>query len=326
MSQNTLQAFTPEEYHKAHVLLALRVAHMMGRKLEEDDWSSVYCRAKGIPNQGWSNLNIDVVHNSLGVEHKMLCYRSKPTLDQAYGTTLMHPSLTRSVRIHSLEASPEEVMHDVFRQYAELVESRRQYVADQGHVSPEDVDLRTGWLLWQTSLRQFLYFEERTSAPSPEDYTAQWNEQVGLGRRKGSKNLWIYERNSGKKRYSVTTSAGIKIQPYFDVPPPADPNVYLFTVIGERLEPGIVRVGITRRTAHALERTLGNLERQSLSRAILEAIDGIEDLESTEVQGEDYEELIFLTISEEAYIALCEAFPGVNDEHCFQLFVDLLNS
>ena len=42
---------------------------MMGRKLEEGDWAEVYCRAKGLPNQGWSNLNIDVMHEGLGVEH-----------------------------------------------------------------------------------------------------------------------------------------------------------------------------------------------------------------------------------------------------------------
>ena len=45
---------------------------MMGRKFEEGDWAAVYCTAKNIPNRGWSNLNIDVIYNGLGVEHKML--------------------------------------------------------------------------------------------------------------------------------------------------------------------------------------------------------------------------------------------------------------
>ena len=44
---------------------------MMGRKFEEGDWADVYCTAKNIPNRGWSNLNIDVIYNGLGVEHKM---------------------------------------------------------------------------------------------------------------------------------------------------------------------------------------------------------------------------------------------------------------
>ena len=48
----TLPTFTPEEVSKAHALLATRVAFMMGRKFEEDDWAEVYCRAKGIEKRG----------------------------------------------------------------------------------------------------------------------------------------------------------------------------------------------------------------------------------------------------------------------------------
>ena len=54
-----LPAFRKEELERDHVLLATRVAFMMGRKFEEGDWSYVYCKAKEIPEQGWSNLNID---------------------------------------------------------------------------------------------------------------------------------------------------------------------------------------------------------------------------------------------------------------------------
>ncbi len=68
MMDQTLPAFTEQEYMQAHVLLATRVAYMMGRKLEEADWADVYCAAKRIPKQGWSNLEIDVVHENLGVE------------------------------------------------------------------------------------------------------------------------------------------------------------------------------------------------------------------------------------------------------------------
>jgi hypothetical protein len=65
----TLAAFNKDEYAKAHMLLASQVATMMGRKFEEGDWAYVYCTAKGIPVRGWSNLNIDVMHQGLGVEH-----------------------------------------------------------------------------------------------------------------------------------------------------------------------------------------------------------------------------------------------------------------
>ena len=89
------------------------------------------------------------------------------------------------------------------------------------------------------NLRQFLYFEEPIRAPNADDYTAEWVESGG-GSRKGSRNLWIYEKATGKKRFSVTTSAGAKIQPYFDVPPPNNPNLYIFTVIGEVIMDGFV--------------------------------------------------------------------------------------
>lgn len=95
----TLPAFTADEREIAHRLLAIRVAHMMGRKLEEGDWAEVYCRAKGIPLRGWSNLEIDVVHESVGVEHKMMRYSSKGDISEACGTSHMHPSATRAFRM-----------------------------------------------------------------------------------------------------------------------------------------------------------------------------------------------------------------------------------
>src|SRR5207244_7387762 len=109
--------------------LATRVAYMMGRKMEEADWTEVYCAAKGIPKKGWSNLEIDVVHDGLGVEHKMLCIDNSPSLDSCYSQTLMHPSATRSIRIASLDADANEVMRDVFEQYAAVIDRRREKVA-----------------------------------------------------------------------------------------------------------------------------------------------------------------------------------------------------
>jgi hypothetical protein len=95
----TFPAFTTGQRDLVHRLLAAKVAVMMGRKLEEADWTEVYCRAKNIPPQHWSNLYPDVVHNGLGVELKMLCYRSDTEIEQACGETLMHPAATRSIRI-----------------------------------------------------------------------------------------------------------------------------------------------------------------------------------------------------------------------------------
>ena len=313
----TLAAFTPEQKAVAHSLLAIKVAYMMGRKLEEGDWAEVYCRAKGIPVTGWSNLNIDVVHDLLGVEHKMLCFRSKPDLREACGTTLMHPAATRSIRIPSTEADPNTVMREVLTQYDGLIRQRTERVRSQATSSGEP-DMRTGWLLWQESLRQFLYFEEKMLAPRPKDYRAEWVKSAG-GMRKESVNLWIYEKKSGKKRYSVTTVAGAKIQPYFDVPPPDDPNLYLFTVIGEVIDAGLVRVWLTESTARELKRLVGTLDTVKLSPVILEAAEEI-DRGDTETDLQ-VEAGVPIVVTAEAYDALRSALPGVNDDHCFQLLI-----
>lgn len=203
----TLPAFSPNELVKAHQLLATRVAFMMGRKFEEGDWAHVYCSAKGIPYAGWSNLNIDIMHNGLGVEHKMLRQPSDTRLRNVCGMRLMHPSATRSIRVPSSDSDPDDAMAAVLTQYAEFLDERKGLVRERaGGVEP---DMRTGWLLWQANLREFLYFEEETIAPDPRDYFAEWKEGGG-GVRKASKNLWVYERETGHKRYSITTAAGRK--------------------------------------------------------------------------------------------------------------------
>ncbi|GMV93800.1 MAG: hypothetical protein AMXMBFR82_35780 [Candidatus Hydrogenedentota bacterium] len=315
----TLPAFTPEEVERVHSLLAIKVSYMMGRKMEEGDWADVYCRAKGISDKGWSNLNIDVMHDLLGVEHKMLCCRSKTNLDEACGTTLMHPAATRSIRIPSTR-NPNEAMRDILRQYADLISQRRERVREQATSSGEP-DMRTGWLLWQESLRQFLYFEEEMLPPDPDDFRAKWVESGG-GNRKKSKNLWIYEKETGKKRYSVTTSAGAKIQPYFDVPPPDDPNLYLFTVIGEVIDAGLVRVWLTESTARELESFLGSLDSDLLSSKIFEAAEAMRVLDDL---GEaETESGVPVFISVEAYEALHSTIDAVNDDHLFQLLVRYL--
>lgn len=59
---NILPVFNEDERRELHRLLGSKVAFMMGRKFEEGDWTEVYCKAKGIPYTGWSNLKLDVVH------------------------------------------------------------------------------------------------------------------------------------------------------------------------------------------------------------------------------------------------------------------------
>lgn len=314
-----LRAFTSEELERAHHRLAQRVAFMMGRKFEEGDWSDVYCGAKAIPDSGWSNLHIDIMYRGLGVEHKMLCYGSKPSILEACGETLMHPAATRSIRVPDTDTDAKDAMVDVLTQYAELIRGRAQKVQeDAGGGSP---DMRTGWLLWQASLRGFLYFEEEMLAPEPDDYYAKWITRNGSGARKGSTSLWIYERDTGQKRYSVTTSAGAKIQPYFDVPPPNHDYLYHFVVQGEKLEDGLIRVWVTEETRRELQRILGNTDTDALSADILETAERCD--EHIDFEDQAARSAHPLLVQQKAYDALRQIFPdSVNDAHLFQMFVE----
>lgn len=314
-----LQAFTEAEYEKAHRLLATRVAYMMGRKFEEGDWAEVYCGAKSIPRVGWSNLNIDVVHGCTGVEHKMLRPPGDKPVRMVYGSRLMHLSATRSIRIEDGDA--DQVMRLVLRQYADFIEQRREFIRRQ--CPSGEPEMRTGWVLWQSNLRELLYFEEETTVPSPDDFIAEWHENIGKGARKESKSLWIYEKDTYQKKYSVTTSAGAKIQPYFDVPPASHPNVYSFRVQGYEFEPGYVRVWIPIATVRELERLVGDVSSENLERLILYSGSDLKD--SHPVYNVNTEEVRELTLTSDSYVVLEGMFPeAVSDAHRFQLLVTYL--
>ena len=184
-------------------------------------------------------------------------------------------------------------------------------------------DMRIGWLLWQDSLREFLYFEYPMAIPNSDDYWAEWHESKTRGRsRKGSKNLWIFHKAAKQKRYSVTTEAGIKIQPYFDVPPPNDPNLYRFIVQGEGVEANLVRLWITVATARELRRLIGELDPARLSELIVGISAKIEASAEGDVTADMEAQPIMITKA--AYIALVESFEGVSDEHRIQLLTAYL--
>lgn len=211
-------------------------------------------------------------------------------------------------------------MRDILQQYAQLIKGRTAKVLEASPAGTE-ADMRTGWLLWQESLRQFLYFEEPMRVPNPDEYTAKWVESGG-GARKGSRNLWIYERaGEGRKRFSVTTSAGAKIQPYFQVPPATDPNVYVFTVIGEIIVDGQIRCWVTRTTLQELQHVLGTVNSQTVTEAIQRHLT---DLPMPDGAPAIHEPAEPLDLSAETYALLTSRLPGVNDDHCFQLLVRLL--
>lgn len=315
-----LCAFTTSEKEKAKKLLATSVAKMMGRKFEEGDWANVYCVAKSIPDRGWSNLHIDVMHHGLGVEHKMLCVGGERPLLSLAGTTLMHPSATRSIRIDSTSIPAQDAMINVLVQYKELIEQRARKVAETA--SDGQADMRTGWLIWERSLTEFLYFEEAMTPPNPDCYWAEWNERPARGSRKGSKNLWIYEHGTNKKKFSITTSAGAKVQPYFDVPAPNDPNLYHFRVQSEQVSESVMRIWITSGTANRLREILADPELRSLSEEIIEAAKI--ELDSVNAVDADGDLAVPVEISKQAHETLISRWGGVSDEHRVQLLIQSL--
>jgi hypothetical protein len=317
MTPRTLPAFTKEQKERVRVLLASKVATMMGRKMEEGDWLEVYCLAKGIPLQPWSNLNIDVNHQGLGVEHKMLRRAAEVHLLDLCGTTVMHPAATRSIRVPDGPAN--EVMRNVLDQYAANIEQHRSKVA--ATTPTHKADLRIGWLIWRTDLFEFLYFEQEWLPPDPSIYYAEWHESGGKAR-KSSKNLWVFEKETNKKRFSITTSAGAKIQPYFDIPHPSSPHLYFFRVQGELLDGNLVRIWVLPRTAKGLERILGALNIDNLSTAIFSAIG--ENGSDIVISSASLEEPLPLIITKESYEALVAGFQGKSDEHLMELLLDRL--
>ncbi len=281
MSIKSLQVFTEEEFAKANDLLSAKVATMLGRKMEEGDWDFVYCNSKSIPASDWSNLHIDINHNGLGVEHKMLRVTKAGSILNECGLSKMHPAGTRSIRI-PIEDDPNKAMQNILQQYNELIETRTTAIRENS--SDNSADIRIGWLLWKDSLDEFLYFEEEMTKPNPNDFFAKWNVTPARGARKESKSLWIYNKETGQKKYSVTTDAGAKIQPYFDVPTPDDINLYYFKVQGVYVDNGLVKVWLTRSTVKYLELLIGSLDTSELSKAI----DNFQlpDAENSESQSE----------------------------------------
>lgn len=317
-----LQAFTDKEKELAKRLLATQVASMMGRKMEEGDWSRVYCLAKNIPEGGWSNLHIDVNYQGLGREMKLLRIaglRDRP-IKIVCGTTLMHPSATRSIRIDDTSRNATAVMRDVFEQYSGLINERTRRVTEAA--PNKTADMRTGWLIWEDNLTEFLYFEERMLSPNPAQFTAEWNVTPARGARKASRSIWIYDKDTGQKRYSVTTSAGIKIQPYFDVPLPSDKNLYYFRVQSEPLNATTVRLWVSAATARALKSKLGSLDSATVSTAILKAIERVGTIALA--PGEDDGLAVAVDISKEVHMQLVAAWQAVSDEHHAQLLLEAL--
>ncbi|MCX5977778.1 MAG: hypothetical protein NTV33_13425 [Coprothermobacterota bacterium] len=159
--------------------------------------------------------------------------------------------------------------------------------------------------------------------PIPEDYFAEWNERPARGARKAAKNLWVYERATGQKRFSVTTEAGAKIQAYFNVPTPTDKYLYFFRVQGEEVSAGKVRIWVTQTTALCLKTVLGSIDGEVITAEVskLPSNRRVRETISTETKPAIAEPII---ISSSAYSRLRLCFGGVSDEHMMQQFAQHL--
>ena len=321
---STLPAFTVDDVKRVKLLLADQVARMMGRKLEEGDWSEVYCRAKNIPDSGWSNINIDVNYNGLGIEFKMLriLRLQGKSIKSVCGTSQMHPAATRSIRIDDVDRPPDTVMVDVLTQYAELIDKHTDQVRKKS--GNNSADMRFGWLLWETELREFLYFEEVMAKPDPASYYATWNETPARGARKPGKSLWIFSRATGMKQYSVTTSAGIKIQPYFNVPPPDDPNLVYLRVQSEPLDEETISLWVTAETAERLKLCLGSTDKDVVSNAVFNAVKSGARNVTVGIEKDGF--AVPIRISRGAFDALINYYDAVSDEHRIQKLIATLDS
>lgn len=233
----------------------------------------------------------------------------------------MHPAATRSIRIDDTTLPADDVMRDVFRQYGELIDLRTAAVKKAG--DGKSADMRVGWLIWEDLLSEFLYFEERMTKPDAQKYRAQWNVTPARGARKASKSLWIYDKETGQKRYSVTTSAGIKIQPYFDVPAPNDPNLYYFRVQSEPVGDGTILMWVAHSTARALEENIGPLTLDNVSQAVMTIVERIEAEGPAATVEVELAEPIPISLT--AHQRLVAAVEGVSDEHRAQLLLRALS-
>lgn len=148
----------------------------------------------------------------------------------------MHPAATRTIDYDP--AKPAEVCKKVvLDQWCAAIREFRDRVRETS-AKKNVADIRWGVLLWSPNLDEFLYFEEEIIEPDPTAFRAQWVADTHRGR--PTRNLHIFEKSTGKKRYSITLPLkGAKIQPYFDVPT-VKAGAHLFKVPVATTQPVLV--------------------------------------------------------------------------------------
>jgi hypothetical protein len=257
-------AFTKEEEAQVQSMLETLVRSLRivpgGGKMEEGYWSYIYHTVRQAPISTWSNLPMrDFLHNGLGVETKLL---RLPTPLKASGSRIMHPSATRTL-LFNPSLDEETCKVQILEQFGTRIKDFRNRVArTRTDCSP---DIRWGILLWRPNFTEFLYFEEQIREPNPDNFYARFVE--GKHRGKPTRNLHIFEKQTGIKRYSITMpDKGAKLQPYFDVPPIGQ-GAYFFKVPNDSRKP----VWLAETTIEALQHASSH-GKQSIDELILSAL------------------------------------------------------
>jgi hypothetical protein len=174
----------------------------------------------------------------------------------------MHPAATRTIDFSANEPA-EDAMAKVFQQWGAVISEFEDRVRATSKTG--DTDIRWGVLLWAPDHSEFLYFEERLEKPRVEDYQARWHD--GNHRGKATRNLHIFEKSTGKKRFSCTLPRnGAKLQPYFDVPDVAN-GAHIFRP--ERAD--VLPLFVRREDADAIEKLFPDTSSEDVISQLLES-------------------------------------------------------
>jgi len=199
-----LPVFTDDQFNLLTSVWIQKISRIGMNKLEEEHWTDVYCAALGIPQSGFSNIfGKDTEHGDSVIEMK--CIRKDDPFSPG---RIMHPALTRRVAEWSSDDPPETSLRKVVQSYNTLIES-----------TFKGKKARWGLLVYSPCLSKATYFEYPIRILDISQLRAEYSSRKGSSSRNSTINLWVFQEDT--KIMSVTSpKAGMKIQPYFEVPHP----------------------------------------------------------------------------------------------------------
>jgi hypothetical protein len=249
LSKDPLPVFSRPQFEALTELWIDKVSRIGMNKLEEEHWTDVYCSALNIPQSGFSNIfGKDTEYGNSVIEMK--CIRKD---DPFTPCRIMHPALTRRVAEWSSEDPPHESLKRVIDSYNTLIKE-----------TFSGKDARWGLLVYSPCLSKACYFEYPIQTLDISKLEAEYSSRKGSSSRNSTVNLWVFQDQV--KIMSVTSpKAGMKIQPYFQVPHPHD-NRYEIDLSNQKIPIDRSIELIVRSTASELGMTEEELIELSLMR------------------------------------------------------------